>query len=164
MVEYLIELKMADKTLPISIEMEKIIDECTQEANETTVSLRNKRIFSLEKRIDDYTLMVKIQSKNTINPTRTLSTLTRAVSRNERMAEILNEGNHIINGCIFNSCLLSEEGSQILHLSDPDIVSEIISIFFGNEYTPKEKVIVDETASKIREIIISHKNKLTNMK
>ncbi len=164
MVEYLIAIKMADKTLSISTEMEKIIDDCTQEANETTVSIRNKRIFSLEKRIDDYTLIIKIQSKTAINPTRTLSTLTRAVSRNKRMSEILNEGNHIINGCIFHSRLLNEEGSQILHLSDPAIVSEIISIFFGNEYTPKEKVIVEETAAEIRKTILSFKNKLANMK
>ena len=52
MVKYLIELKMADKNLAISEEMEKIIAQCTQEANETTVSIRNKRLFTLEKRID----------------------------------------------------------------------------------------------------------------
>ena len=164
MVEYLVELKMADKNLAISDEMEKIISQCTKEANETTVSIRNKRFFSLEKRIDEYTLVVKIQSKTAINPTRTLSTLTRAVSRNPRMAEILNNGNHIINGCIFNSRLISEEGTQILHLSDPAIVSEIINIFFGNEFTPKEKKIVENTAAEIRELILSYKNTLANLK
>ena len=164
MVKYLIELKMADKNLAISEEMEKIIAQCTQEANETTVSIRNKRLFTLEKRIDEYTLVVGIQSKTAINPTRTLSTLTRAVSRNARMTEILSNVNHIINGCIFNSRLLSEEGSQILHLSDPAIVSEIVNIFFGNEFTPKEKEIVESTATEIRELVLSYKNTLANLK
>ncbi len=80
------------------------------------------------------------------------------------MTEILNNGNHIINGCIFNSRLLSEEGAQILHLSDPAIVSEIVNIFFSNEFTPKEKVIVENTATEIRELILSYKNTLANLK
>ena len=76
------------------------------------------------------------------------------------MTEILSNGNHIINGCIFNSRLLSEEGSQILHLSDPAIVN----IFFGNEFTPKEKEIVESTATEIRELVLSYKNTLANLK
>ena len=85
MIDYLIELKMADKNFPISKEMEELISKCAQEASLTTVSRKNKRTFSVERRIDEYTILIKLQSRNEINPTRTMSTLTRAVVRNKKL-------------------------------------------------------------------------------
>lgn len=162
MVEYLIELKMADRTLAITDEMERMIKECAIEANNTTVSIRNNRVFSVEKRMDAYTLVVKIQSKTSLNPTRTLSTLTRAVSKNRRMNELLT--GHIVNGCIFHAKLLSEIGTNIIHLSDTEVVSEIISVFFQQDLSPKEKSLALETAETIRKTMIGYINKKNNLK
>ena len=134
MINYIIELKMADKSLKITDEMKELISQCALEASATTVSRKNKRTFSVEKRIDEYTIIIKLQSRDAINPTRTMSTLTRAVVHDE----------------------------QIIHIPDTQIVSEIISIFFSTDYMPKkEKELTEETASKIRKLIIDYKNKLS---
>lgn len=163
MIDYLIELKMADKSFPITDEMEKLISQCAHEASMTTVSRKNKRTFSVEKRIDEYTIIIKLQTRDAINPTRTMSTLTRAVVHNEKLYSIVKS--HIVNGLIFNTSLLSKKDSRIIHIPDTQIVSEIISIFFNkDDYIPKEeKELAEETASKIRKLIIGYKNKLSNL-
>lgn len=160
MIDYMIELKMADKSFPITDEMKKLISQCALEASATTVSRKNKRTFSVEKRIDEYTIIIKLQSRDAINPTRTMSTLTRAVVHNEKLYSLVKD--HIVNGLIFNTSLLSQNDTQIIHIPDTQIVSEIISIFFKNDYMPKEeKELTEETASEIRKIIIDYKNKLS---
>ncbi len=160
MIDYMIELKMADKSFPITDEMKKLISQCALEASATTVSRKNKRTFSVEKRIDEYTIIIKLQSRDAINPTRTMSTLTRAVIHNEKLYSLVKD--HIVNGLIFNTSLLRQNDTQIIHIPDTQIVSEIISIFFKNDYMPKkEKELTEETASEIRKIIIDYKNKLS---
>ena len=162
MIDYIIELKMADKAFPITDEMKELISQCALDASTTTVSRKNKRTFSVEKRIDEYTIIIKLQSRDAINPTRTMSTLTRAVVRNEKLYSLVKD--HIVNGLIFNTSLLSQQDTQIIHIPDTQIVSEIISIFFNTDYMPeKEKELTEETASKIRELIINYKNKLSNL-
>lgn len=160
MIDYIIELKMADKSFPITDEMKELISQCALEASATTVSRKNKRTFSVEKRIDEYTIIIKLQSRDAINPTRTMSTLTRAVVHNEKLYSLVKD--HIVNGLIFNTSLLSQQDAQIIHIPDTQIVSEIISIFFKNDYMPKEeKELTEETASEIRKLIIDYKNKLS---
>lgn len=156
MIEYLIELKMADKNFPITDQMMKLIADCANTASLTTVSQKNNRTFSVEKRVDDYTIIVKIISKSTITPTRTMSTLTRAVTHNEELYNIVK--NRIINGLIFHTTVLNMHESQIVHIPDTEIISEIVSIFFKTDYSPKEKILAQETAVKLREIIIEYKN------
>lgn len=156
MIDYLIELKMADKNFPITEEMEALISKCAQEASLTMVSRKKKRTFSVERRIDEYTLMIKLQSRDALKPTRTMSTLTRAVVHNERLSALV-EG-HVVNGMIFNTSVISEQDAQILYISDTEIVSEIVSIFFKNDFMPKEKELADTTAAKIRALILEYKN------
>ncbi|MCI8542877.1 hypothetical protein [Acetatifactor aquisgranensis] len=158
MIDYFITLKMADSSMPITNEMEELISQCAHEACLTTVSRKNKRTFSVEKRIDDYTLVIKLRSRDTIiSPTRTMSTLTRAVIHNEKLYSLVK--NHVVNGQIFNTALLNVQDAQIIHIPDTQIVSEIISIFFKKDYLPKEEGLVEETAAKIRKLIIEYKNR-----
>ena len=161
MIDYLIELRMADKNFPISKEMEELISKCAQEASLTTVSRKNKRTFSVEGRIDEYTILIKLQSRDEINPTRTMSTLTRAVVRNKKLCTLVED--HIVNGLIFNTSLISKQHSQILHIPDTEIMSEIISIFFKKDHTSKEKELAEETASQIRKLVIEYKNKQSTL-
>lgn len=157
MIVYFIELKMADKAFPITDEMKELISQCAFEASLTTVSRKNKRTFSVERRIDDYTIIIKLESRDAINPTRTMSTLTRAVVHNEKLYSLVKD--HIVNGLIFNTSLLKEESGQIIHIPDTQIVAEIISIFFKNDYSPREKALAEKTAAEIRKIVIEYKNK-----
>lgn len=157
MILYKIELKMADKDMKIDSNLKKIITECAKEASLTTVSKKYRRSFSVEdSQPDDYTLIVNINSRDAINPTRSMSTITRAMTRNEDYYDIVKD--HIVNGLIFQTRLISEENETILNLSDTEIVSEIISIFFNNDFLPKEKTLASDTAESIRKIVIDYIN------
>ena len=81
-----------------------------------------------------------------INPTRTMSTLTRAVVRNKKLCSLVED--HIVNGLIFNTSLISKQHSQILHTPDAEIVSEIISIFFKIDYISEEKELLKKPLPK----------------
>lgn len=161
MVEYYIELRMADKELPITDEVERLISNCADEASLTIVSKKNKRTFSVDRRLDDYTLIMKLRSRNSVNPTRTMSTLTRAVTRNEKLWLLVKD--HIVNGLIFNMTLLSQQDAKIIHIPDTEIVSEIVSIFFKESYTPAEKQLAEKYAEELRKLIIRFKNDQINL-
>lgn len=161
MVEYYIELRMADKELPITDEVERLIADCAAEASLTTVSKKNKRTFSVDRRLDDHTLLMKLRSRNSVNPTRTMSTLTRAVTRNEKLWLLVKD--HIVNGLIFNMTLLRQQDSKIIHVPDTDIVSEIVSIFFKENYAPEEKQLAEKYAEELRKLIIRFKNDQMNL-
>lgn len=158
MILYKIELKMADKDMKIDSKLKKIISNCAKEASSTTVSKKYRRTFSVEDiQPNDYTLIVNINSRDAINPTRTMSTITRAMTRNEEYYNLVKD--HIVNGLIFQTRLISEENETILTLSDTEIVSEIISIFFNNNLLPKEKSLASDTAEVIRSTILDYINK-----
>ena len=65
--------------------MLSIISECTSAANDTVVSKREKRTYSVlgRKDNDEYTIQIQLTTKNPVNPTRSLSTLARKVIENE---------------------------------------------------------------------------------
>ncbi len=135
-----------------------MISACAQEASLTTVSRKYRRTFTVEdSQPDEYTVIVRISSRDAINPTRTMSTLTRAVTRNPAYRELVKE--HVINGLIFQTRLISEEDNKIISMSDPQIVSEIISIFFNCDMSGSAKNLASNTAEKIRAIVLEYTNK-----
>lgn len=156
MVRYILDLQMAKKDFEITDRMMELISSFAEAATNTIVSKRNKRSFSVLERIDKYTLRVQIESRTSINPTRTMSTLTRAATQNEEFYLLVKD--NLYNGLIFSTSLISTENAQIIQMADTEIVSEIINIFFKNSYLPSEKELVEDTAEKIREIIIEYKN------
>ena len=90
-----------------------------------------------------------------------MSTLTRAVTRNEKLWLLVKD--HIVNGLIFNMTLLSQQYSKIIHVPDTDIVSEIVSIFFKENYAPEEKQLAEKYAEELRKLIIRFKNDQMNL-
>ncbi len=159
MITYILSVKMADPSLKIDDKMLSIIKECTIAANETVVSRREKRNFEVLGRYenDEYTIQVRLTSKNSCNPTRSLSTLSRKVLENEYMSKIL-EG-HTPNGSVFKSKIIdTDEYSTITYKSDPEIVSEVISIFFNDKMTTAEKDLASDTAEIIRKTVLNYIN------
>lgn len=154
---YTLEVRMADNTLKISDEMMEIIDSCTEGANSTTVSKREKRSFKVIGRQDENSILITITTRGSINPTRSLSTLSRKLLENKEMNKIL-EG-HTPNGSVFKAIVIDESNSKITHLSETKIVSEIVSLFFEKNLLPKEKILAEQTTEKIRNIILEHINK-----
>ena len=158
MIIYKVELKMADKTLKIDNHLKSMIIACAKEASSTTVSRKYRRTFTVEEnQPDEYTVIIKIASRDSINPTRTMSTLTRAVARNPDYYNLVKD--HIVNGLIFHTRLISEENGKIITMTDTKIVSEILSIFFDNDMSEAEKELASTAAKKIRPIVLEFVNK-----
>ena len=161
MITYNLEVSFADSKLEITDEIEKIIAECTKPANETTVSQREKRTFTVTGRKDENTIFIQIITRNPVNPTRSLSTLARRVLENDAMSKILK--GHTPNGSVFKAKLINSTDSEITYLPDTEIVSNVVSIFFKNDYTSREKEIAETAAEKIRDIVIDYVNKKNNL-
>lgn len=161
MITYYLDLQMAKRNFEITDRMMELIIDCANVANSTVVSKRNKRTFSVERRIDKFTLRIKLESRDSINPSRTMSTLTRAATQNTEFCAIVKD--NLYNGLIFSTKLISEENSQILQMNDTDITSEIINIFFKKDYLPSQRELVEHTAEQIRNIIIQYKNDILKL-
>ena len=156
MLLYKLELRMADKKMKIDKAIRDMIIDCAKEASSSTVSKKYKREFSIEEeQPDDYTLIACIRSRDPINPTRTFSTVTRAVFRNDDYKNLVKD--HLVNGLVFQVKPQSTENEKVITLSDTKIVSEIVSIFFDNPL-PSEKKLVCDTADKIRQTVIDYIN------
>ena len=161
MISYLLKVRMADPTIKISDKMLAIIDSCTSLANETTVSKREKRTFKVLGRYpnDDEkaSILIRITSRDACSPTRSLSTLARKVLENDYMSKILD--GHTPNGSVFKAELDKlDENYKINKLSDAEIVSEVVSVFFDDRKPTSEKDLNRITAEKIREIVLQHIN------
>ena len=109
MINYYLELSMADKKLPITERMRDELCECCKQASNTVVARREKRTYSIIGRKDEYTLYMTLTSRNEVLPNRSLSTLTRRVTANEYMKKLL--VGHTPNGSVFRSTLLEEDPS-----------------------------------------------------
>lgn len=156
MIQYRLAVKMADTSMKITDKMMDIISTCTNAANDTIVSKREKRTFEVVGRKDEYTIFVTLTSRDPVIPSRSLSTLTRKVLENHYMSSIL--VGHTPNGCVFKATIESENQITITNKTDTEIVSEVVSIFFDRSLSPKAKDLSSDAAEKIREIVIQYLN------
>ena len=158
MINYYLELSMADKKLPITERMRDELCECCKQASNTVVARREKRTYSIIGRKDEYTLYMTLTSRNEVLPNRSLSTLTRRVTANEYMKKLL--VGHTPNGSVFRSTLLEEDpiSKKIAYKSDTEIVSEIIAIFFEKTMSEKKNALANAAAEDIRSIVLNYLN------
>ena len=158
MFNYYIEMKMAAKNFVINSELEKeIINFAIPSANSSLSSIRNNRVISFEKRLDDYSLLIKLSSKDKVNPTRSLSSLSNALL-NGKMGEYISK-NAIYNGCVINAKLVKEDSSTISNVSDITILNEVATILFGkSEMRIKEKELAKKTEEQLRLLIVEYVN------
>ena len=66
MINYYLELSMADKKLPITERMRDELCECCKQASNTVVARREKRTYSIIGRKDEYTLYMTLTSRNEV--------------------------------------------------------------------------------------------------
>lgn len=158
MYEYYIEMKMAMKNFPINSHLEKeIVDYAMPSANSSLSSIRNNRTISFVKRIDEYTLLIKLTSKDKVNATRSLSSLSYALL-NGKMSDYVSQ-NAVYNGCVINSKVVKEEISTITNVSDINILNEVATILFAKtDMKPKEKELAREYEEKLRYLIVEYLN------
>ena len=155
---YYIEIKMAAKDFIINSELEKeIVENAMPTANNSLSSIRNNRTISFEKRINDYTLLVKLTSRDKVNATRSLSSLSNALL-NGKMGEFISQ-NAVYNGCVINAKIVNEDISTISNVSDIQILNEVATILFAkNEMKPKAKELARVYEAKIQSLIVDYLN------
>lgn len=158
MFEYYIEMKMAAKNFIIDSTLEKeIIETAMPNANSSLSSIRNNRVISFEKRLDDYTLLIKLSSKDKVNPTRSLSSLSNALL-NGKMGDYISK-NAVYNGCVINAKVINEDFSTVTNVSDICILNEVATILFAkSEMRPKEKELSRKYETKLRSLIVEYIN------
>ena len=155
-----------DKNVKLdSPEWTNAIKEAQNIANQSFSAIRYKRIISKIDFIDSSTIIARLESRDPINPTRSISSLSFALARNEDAKQSHLLDGHIINGRIFKTSLVTENTSQITNLSDMAVVQEIISIFFREkdssiqeDLSSREKKLARNVHDKIRDIVISYVN------
>lgn len=158
MFEYYIEMKMAAKNLPIDPALAKeIIESAIPAANASLSSIRNHRVISFEKRLDDYTFLLKLTSKEKVNATRSLSSLSNALL-NGKMGEYIAE-NAVYNGCVLSAKVIKEDFSTVTNIPDIRILNEVAAILFAKtEMKPKEKELARRYEEKLRSLVVEYIN------
>lgn len=159
---YVYDIKMSpmDKNVKLdSPEWVNAMIEAKNIANQSFSAIRYKRGISKMDFVDSSTVVVRLESRDPINPTRSLSSFSIALVKNEEAKQSHLLDGHIISGRVFKTSLVSEDTSQITDLSDTGIVQEIISVFFSKkDLSIKEKELVREVRAKIRDIVIAYVN------
>lgn len=139
----------------------KLIEKSCDIANNSPNSIRYGRKFTLESRIDEYTIQLRLQSRNAIIATRTMSSITRALLRiadSDKLAPLK------YNGSILSATIAEEfeEGVNKYNNLDPhEIVQAVVEIFFGQATMGnKDKKSAQEAAEKIKDIVCVYKNEV----
>jgi len=160
MYNYLLDVTLANRNMEISNNLEQAIILACDEANRTTNSLRNGRIFKFIKRINSYTVRLSLESKTYVVATRSISSITRALFRTYKDVEELNKGSY--NGSFLKAIVVEESETadqNLTNIQPNEIVKEVIDIFFAQiTMSNKGKASARNAANKIKEIILEYKN------
>lgn len=104
-----------------------------------------------------------MKSKDSINPTRSLSSLSRALVKNENTKGSTILENYIYNGSVFLSKTLGSSEEVSSHISDTKMVQEIISMVFNQKtMNNRDKDLSKECTEAIRNIVIDYINNKTD--
>lgn len=160
MYRYLLRLEMAEKGLPISDELFSAIREAADISNGAFSATRYRRkitILALDPSRRSFD--VEFTSRDEVPVTRSISSLTRALVKNEQQKNSgLLEG-HIVNNRVFLTSLIDSGETEVSALRDTAVVGEIVQLFFGRqELTGSEKELARTACDQIREIVIHYLN------
>ncbi len=148
---YYLNLTMADKKIELSNEMLDAIIHACKEAETTINSIRNGRKFEFLKRIDNYTIKLKLESQTEVIPTRSISSITRAILKGEKRNLF---DKHFYKGSILNATLDSQEITSASTPDDYQIIQEIVQLFFGQKDLDNwQRKAANEACKQIRETV-----------
>lgn len=157
---YNLEVYMADKSLLFSNSLVDALKEAIEIANKSFSAIRYNRTIEYKSTSADLThVILEMKSRDSINPTRSISSLSRALVKNENDKQSgLLEG-HIINSCVFNTKIVGNDSSSIESLTPVEIVQEIVSLSLGQKYlNDKETKLAKEVYKEIEKIVLNYVN------
>lgn len=160
---YDLAVTMSKKNVPLETELINAIKEAISIANNSFSAIRYQRTIEYVNQIDDYRMHLRMKSKDSINPTRSLSSLSRALVKNENTKGSTILENYIYNGSVFLSKTLGSSEEVSSHISDTKMVQEIISMVFNQKtMNNRDKDLSKECTEAIRNIVIDYINNKTD--
>lgn len=159
---YDLEISMSKKNIPITAELVDAIKEAINLSNKSFSATRYGRSIQYIDQIDDYRIHLQMQSKDPLNATRSLSSLSRALvkNENEKNSHILDK--YVYNGSVFISKNLGVNEESSTYISDTEMVQEIISMVFNQgSMNNRDKQLSRDYTEKLRNLILDYQNNKT---
>lgn len=157
MYTYNLSVAMSDKNFSFTEypEMIQAIKDAIEISNSSFSATRYKRTIEYIDLIDEKHIFLKMHSRDAINPTRSLSSLSRALVNNERMKQSdLLEG-RLINGCVFNAQVINSHTPTIINdLSDSEVIQVLVEMATGTKYSS----ISTDTLNSVKQVVINALN------
>lgn len=162
---YDLSVAMSKQELPLDDSLVNAIKEAIEIANVSFSAVRYGRNLEYMGKIDDYHLHIRMESKEDVNASRSLSGLARALVKNEQSKNSTLLEKYIYNNSVFNAHLISVFEDAVSHISDCQMMQELISMTFNQaSMNNRDKKLSREYTEKIRKIVIEYINKKTSAK
>jgi len=163
MFTYHLSVAMSDNTLTFDDTLLQAIKEAITISNNSFSAIRYKRSIEYIKLLDPNHILLRMHSRDKIQPTRSLSSLSRALVQNERdKGSGLLEG-HLINGCVFNAKVVTDPAipdGKSDNLSHTELIHLLIEMAFGTKYDS----IASQTLDAVKQILIDALNPIKSNK
>ena len=151
---YNLNVAMANKQFSFeeNPEMIDLIKQAIVISNSSVSAARNKRTIEFQRLIDKKHFLLTMKSRVDINPTRSLSSLTRALLALEK-----EDGTSVLNACTANGCVFDAKVVDILKqsvsenaLSDSLLLKSVIDLIYSED---------EDCKHKLKQVILEYINK-----
>lgn len=146
MFTYYLSVAMASKDFSFSEcpQMIELIKEGIVSSNSSVSASRQKRLIEFKELIDDKHMLLVMKSRTEINPTRSLSSLSRSLYEIEAKKGTDYLSGCTSNGCLFNASLINEPPHVITmeELSDSDsmLLKGVIDLVYSSDEHGKSEL------------------------
>lgn len=162
---YDLSVAMAKQELPLDDSLVNAIKEAIEISNRSFSAVRYGRRLKYIGKIDEYHLHIRMESKEYVNASRSLSGLARALVKNEQSKNSTLLEKYIYNSSVFNTHPISVLEDAVSHISDCQMMQELISMVFNQAtMNNRDKKLSREYTEKIRKIVIEYINQKTYTK
>lgn len=152
MIIYDLSVMFAGRETALSAELLDAVREAIETSNSAFSAVRRKRRTELVGTIDDHHMHIRISSESEINPTRSMSSVSRALVKNEKSKNSNLLDGRIANGCVFRTVLLPKpRGEEIVpsRLTDSEALQILVEMAVGTKY----EGIAEETLRSVKELL-----------
>lgn len=158
---YNLQVSMSDKRLFFDDALTNAVIEAIDIANNSFSANRYNRKIEFIRKSDDLSYIeLRMSSKNAINPNRSISSLSRALVKNESEKNSGLLDGHIINSCVLNTKVINSDSDTITSIDPVTLVQEVTSIVLGQKFlNDKETKLAKEAYGKIEEVVLDYVNK-----
>lgn len=158
---YDLSVSMSDKKMSFIENKDLLvaIKEAIDISNNSFSAVRYKRTIEFVELIDDKKMLLRMRSRDETNPTRSLSSLSRALLQNERTKNSNLLDGHLVNGCVFNAKLIDSNKSQKLEIeamTDSEVIKMLVEIVTN----PKYESISKDTLDSVKKILFEALNSI----